>query len=273
MKKFSIPNRLKGISCIYKFYDSDNQLLYVGKTIDLANRLSQHRCYLEEEEWKDDVVRITYIPEDNDCNLEIYETYLINTLRPKYNKDKVYKNSPNFTLDIGEEIELDLEVSDYIETRGSFLDIAFKYDIGVISKEDACKLQPKLREFINELGKDRLKANSYHITKLTKELDNVRKLRELITPENYTFSNEFQCLIYQGVLKPLVDDFYTCTDIKAAIQSIYDKYEITEKGKARDIERLLPITKFKIKFKTKYYKSKYFKTYQIILLDKPNLSS
>lgn len=80
------------VSGIYKFYSSDNELLYIGKSNDIRSRVSSHvsgstnteKFYLE-------FSYLTCIFIDNPLFLDIIETYMINTLKPKYNKSKVFK--------------------------------------------------------------------------------------------------------------------------------------------------------------------------------------
>lgn len=90
-------NEIKGVSykgcskAIYCFYSKDNEILYIGKTIDVQNRLRQHwsgktntqYCFYEF-----DKAYIYYI--DRETDLDELETILINTLKPKYNKDKAF---------------------------------------------------------------------------------------------------------------------------------------------------------------------------------------
>lgn len=87
---------------IYFFYDKDKNLLYIGKTTALPKRLSAHfsSSVMEDEPWKTQVDKsniVTYR-----CNtktdLDIYETYLINKLKPIYNEEKVFYDLPTFDL-------------------------------------------------------------------------------------------------------------------------------------------------------------------------------
>ena len=74
------------------FFDKDNVLLFVGKARKLRPRLKKH---FEDnvsplKNHRDDVNKIeAYIIEDP-MEREIYETYMINVLRAKYNTDKVF---------------------------------------------------------------------------------------------------------------------------------------------------------------------------------------
>jgi excinuclease UvrABC nuclease subunit len=68
---------------IYRFYNENNQCLYVGKTIHLKPRFLQHK----QKEWWDQVYRIEYaeLPKGREFMVDLYEVYYINSSKPKYN--------------------------------------------------------------------------------------------------------------------------------------------------------------------------------------------
>ncbi len=85
---------VKEISGIYKIYNHDEKLMYVGQTTNLRRRLKQHfsgkrkgyfieKVYLFYVEFEDEFITKSY--------LDMYETYLIRTLKPRYN---VQQTSP-----------------------------------------------------------------------------------------------------------------------------------------------------------------------------------
>lgn len=91
-----------GIGCIYRFLDKDNNIIYVGKTINLERRLEQHfgkyghlskECY-------ENVKKIEYIKIKKEINRSIEELYYINKYQPIFNiKDK---NSGTTSIEIKE---------------------------------------------------------------------------------------------------------------------------------------------------------------------------
>ena len=85
---------------IYFFYDSNDTLLYIGKTGNLINRLRCHfsKSNLELEPWKQEVDKdkIVIYRCKSDTDLEVYETYFINKYKPKYNIEKVYNDFLTF---------------------------------------------------------------------------------------------------------------------------------------------------------------------------------
>lgn len=87
---------------IYCFYDKEGNLLYVGKTTNLPNRMSAHFStpIMEKEPWKElvDLENIVLYKCATRTDLDIYETYFISKLKPLYNKDKLFYDLPTFEL-------------------------------------------------------------------------------------------------------------------------------------------------------------------------------
>jgi excinuclease UvrABC nuclease subunit len=82
--------QLKKKSGIYLFYD-DNELLYIGKTVNLYSRLIGHiNGSSNLKDVKHNFKRVEVIFINDVVGREIYETYMINTLKPLLNVDKVF---------------------------------------------------------------------------------------------------------------------------------------------------------------------------------------
>ncbi|MFC5732162.1 GIY-YIG nuclease family protein [Cytobacillus gottheilii] len=91
---YNIPNNMAGL---YLFYNDENVLMYVGQTRDLRTRIKLHlnpktktsSGIYHNFKW------VEVIFEEDDLSRELYETYMINTLKPLLNFDKVitYKTS------------------------------------------------------------------------------------------------------------------------------------------------------------------------------------
>jgi hypothetical protein len=105
------------MSGVYVFYDDKDVPLYVGKTVNFKSRFSGHaksskffrlaakvRLYLVKSEYEKD----------------IYETYLINELKPEFNRDKTYYFRPEYEemLQKVEEriIDIKLEIDELMRT-------------------------------------------------------------------------------------------------------------------------------------------------------------
>jgi excinuclease UvrABC nuclease subunit len=77
---------------IILFFNANDDLLFVGKARKLRPRVKKH---FEDnvspmKPYRDEVVKIATIVVEDAMEREIYETYIINTLRAKYNIDKVF---------------------------------------------------------------------------------------------------------------------------------------------------------------------------------------
>lgn len=77
---------------IILFYNLNDELLLVGKARKLRQRVKKH---LEDnvsplKDHRDEVYRIDVFFVEDAMERDIYETYIVNKLRPKYNIDKVF---------------------------------------------------------------------------------------------------------------------------------------------------------------------------------------
>lgn len=69
---------------IYFIYNEYGNLVYIGKSANLRNRLYSHfKIHKEYESFR-------FIQIDDEFDREIYETYYINKFKPSNNKDKKY---------------------------------------------------------------------------------------------------------------------------------------------------------------------------------------
>ena len=87
---------------IYKMYDENEELLYIGKTTNIRNRIKQHfsRDIIEKQPWKEDVFRVEYFELYTKVDMDIAELYLIATERPKYNESSTDTTFPKSKLNI-----------------------------------------------------------------------------------------------------------------------------------------------------------------------------
>ncbi len=74
------------------FFNEDNELLFVGKARKLRPRLKKH--FQDQvsplKNHREEVAKIEVFVVEDPMEREIYETYMINTLRAKHNIDKVF---------------------------------------------------------------------------------------------------------------------------------------------------------------------------------------
>lgn len=74
------------------FYNNKDELLFAGKARKLRQRVKKH---LEDnvsplKKYRNEINKISVIIVEDPMEREIYETYIINTMRAKYNIDKVF---------------------------------------------------------------------------------------------------------------------------------------------------------------------------------------
>jgi len=77
---------------IFMFYNINDELLFVGKARKLRQRVKKH---LEDnvspvKNHRDEIYSIDVCIVEDPMDREIYETYIINRLRAKYNVEKVF---------------------------------------------------------------------------------------------------------------------------------------------------------------------------------------
>lgn len=85
---------------VYKFFNNRDEVIYIGKTVALENRIKTHFsvnghlpaiCYKETKD-------IYYTKFENNDEMSIYERYLINLHNPKYNTQFNNNTDFGFTL-------------------------------------------------------------------------------------------------------------------------------------------------------------------------------
>lgn len=84
-----IPSKISGI---YVFLNECGELMYIGKAKRLRERIQQHLSGTDKN--SDSIFHnfkyVACIYVDSEVNREIYETYMINKLKPLLNVNKVY---------------------------------------------------------------------------------------------------------------------------------------------------------------------------------------
>lgn len=77
---------------VYMFLNNEEEVIYVGKSKNLNNRLIQHFEY-SKDIWKKEVEFIEIYEFEDGATMGIYEIYLIDKFKPKYNKNDKYLNT------------------------------------------------------------------------------------------------------------------------------------------------------------------------------------
>ncbi|MEK3937239.1 nucleotide excision repair endonuclease [Sporosarcina sp. FSL W7-1349] len=85
----SIPRDKGGI---FMFYNKNQELLFVGKARKLRPRIKKHfeDTVSPIKNHRDEVTKIEVCVVEDPVHREIYETYIINELKSKYNIDKAF---------------------------------------------------------------------------------------------------------------------------------------------------------------------------------------
>ncbi|WP_028550614.1 nucleotide excision repair endonuclease [Paenibacillus sp. UNC451MF] len=86
---FHLISREKG--GIFMFYNAKDELLFVGKARKLRPRIKKHfeDTVSPMKDHRNEVTKIDVCIVEDAVDREIYETYIINKLKAKYNVDKV----------------------------------------------------------------------------------------------------------------------------------------------------------------------------------------
>ena len=80
---------------IYKMFNNDGDLIYIGQSLNITQRMSGHR---EKSSFADEVVFMQVSWMESETDMHIYEPYLINKLKPKYNKQFVTSDTTKIEL-------------------------------------------------------------------------------------------------------------------------------------------------------------------------------
>ena len=77
---------------IFFFYNEKNELLFVGKARKIRQRIKKHfeGNVSPMKNHRDEIFKIEVYEVEDPMEREIYETYAINTLKAKYNTERVF---------------------------------------------------------------------------------------------------------------------------------------------------------------------------------------
>ena len=89
------------MSYVYRFIDGKGNIIYVGKTVNINNRMQQHfsdKGHLSKECYNA-VAKIEYQKYKTESDSLIMETYYITKYSPKFNKLQQSRDLPTLDLD------------------------------------------------------------------------------------------------------------------------------------------------------------------------------
>lgn len=223
-------------ACVYFFKNKEKELLYIGKTYNLKNRLYQHLN--DVNDWKSSIYYIDYMIVENETDRDLIETYCINLYDPIYNKDKIFGVKPTIELKLPKIYNLTKEqfIADNrinrIKGTGTFREILEEYcklidkQENINRQENLIKLEPEIKDIVIKLGTSRIRSLSYSKSAINKEL--------------YQSSTEVTEAIKENLINLFESNkFYSSKDIKQVLQKLYKQLNLTKKAKAVDVSNYL----------------------------------
>lgn len=94
---------------VYRFLGNNDEILYVGKTINLNKRMRDH-FISQRDHYASDVKKVQYKEYNYQNEMSIYEIYFISEFKPKYNLEFNYGEPLTCVLECTKEwIDFDLE--------------------------------------------------------------------------------------------------------------------------------------------------------------------
>lgn len=215
---------------VYIMHDKDDTILYVGKAINLHNRV---RSYFKEnigrgpqiDKMVSLIARFEYIVTDSELEALVLENNLIKENRPKYNTmlkdDKTY---PYIKVTVGEEYPRILLVrqmkKDKARYFGPFTSGGVKETIDLINK--LYKLRTCNRRLPADIGKERPCLN-YHINQCC------APCQGYVSKEEYATQIEQALDFLNGKYQPVIKD------LKEKMQAASEAMEYEEAIKYRDL--------------------------------------
>lgn len=206
--------------CVYKYINPiTEECLYVGKTGNIRNRHSEHLTN-KKEDWCNRDLRFEYMVLDDKYVMDFYEMYLINKLKPKFNKvgkGKMNTNKILFSYDSGwkeylkEDFAIDLKDLGYgvtYEVDECSLDILKNLKELSINKEISVENRGiKISCFLR--GKNtEVEINNFELTVLKVSYSTLgdNRSEKLILMESENTSKKIDIIINFDFLKKIVED-------------------------------------------------------------------
>lgn len=106
-----------GVSGVYVLLGNYEKVLYVGKSIDIRSRLDKHFSgYRDSERFYKQIRAVRIYRCSNQFYVDVYETYLINELRPEFNRDKMFFKE--YVVEMSDKLqEIELRIRELEEER------------------------------------------------------------------------------------------------------------------------------------------------------------
>jgi len=193
---------------VYKFYNINNELLYVGITNNMKIRLKQHK---QDKEWFDEIKRI-YITEKMTRNeAHIYEIFYIANENPLYNIDYINGGKVGFVIS-------ELLFKDYKKERRKRINV----DIVLRMYNEG--------KSIEEIATELKYSTEYIAKNLRSKLIELREVKpNRRNGKNERFEMFVNCLTYLSNKK-----YFTIEDIVYKFMNDYECTEETAKTYYKD---------------------------------------
>ena len=193
---------------VYKFYNSNNELLYVGITNSMKLRLKQHK---QDKEWFTEIKKICVSDKMTRNEAHIYEIYYIANENPKYNVD--YINGGKVSFMMGE-----LSFKEYKKEKRK------KIDVDVVLR------MYNEGKSIDEIATELKYSTEYITQNLRKKLIELREVKpNRRNGKNERFEMFVNCLTYLSNKK-----YFTIEDIVYKFMNDYECTEETAKTYYKD---------------------------------------
>ena len=193
--------RKKGKTALYRHFDKDGQLLYVGISLSHVARLSQHR---DGSPWYEDIAHVTIEWHKTRVDAELAETTAIGREAPKYNKNKV-------------QCEKNLERLNYLEKNEIMNDVPI--DPNVLHK--FWKFAEQMNEWHQRMG-----AMEEEFQRVTDVWDDIVKVIKDIEGK-YSWLDDRRNLLE---VKQRQDEFNSLKGKIDYIEFIFDRLKETKSG-------------------------------------------
>lgn len=147
---------------IYKMFDKNGNLLYIGKTKNFNIRMKQHfsNAIIEKEPWKNEIVKIERLEVYTQYDMTLLEIYLIGKFKPKYNTEFKFDDNIRATL------KYDIKEIRYFNPKELF-NIE---DNGLILSEDnilSNNIKEKIKKHIKVYDYEKINNNYLKFSKST----------------------------------------------------------------------------------------------------------
>lgn len=175
-------------SYVYKFVGDTTNIIYIGKTDNIDNRMKQHfssRGHLSSACY-DSVVKVFYSVLPTKCDADILETFLINKYSPKYNTDKIfYQNINRNKYQLQEPEWIQYEFAEAVEPISEEYQLlaVLKNNISILNNSEYLQsICSVIAEFTDEISK-LIKVNELAMRYLQVDLSRVKDEDE---PQDYS---------------------------------------------------------------------------------------